>query len=74
MRVDLENIAPADIERRSMEIISEELASRGHDRELVETIHLPIGEEILAETPAEIAVSIAAQMIKIRALSRKEAR
>lgn len=60
--------------RRKAGIVREELASRGHDRELVETIHLPIGEEILAETPAEIAVSIAAQMIKVRALSRREAR
>lgn len=29
MKVELENITPADIEKRSMEIISDELASRG---------------------------------------------
>ena len=56
--------------RRKASIAREELVCRGHDRALVESIHLPIGENILAETPAEIAVSIAAQMIKVRAEMR----
>ena len=33
--------------------------------------HLPIGEDILAVTPAEIAVSIAAQLIRCRAELRR---
>ena len=39
---------------------------------LVDAIHLPIGEKILAVTPAEIAVSIAAEMIRCRAQRRPE--
>lgn len=53
--------------RRKAAIARDELVSRGHGRDLVDSIHLPIGEDILAVTPAEIAVSIAAQMIKVRA-------
>lgn len=40
------------------------------DRDL-ERITTPIGLEIGAETPAEIAISIAAQMIEVRAKVRK---
>ena len=36
-------------------------------------IHNPIGLPILAETPAEIAVSVAAEMILARARRRKDA-
>ena len=38
----------------------------------VERLHLPIGEDILAVTPAEIAISIAAQLIRCRAELRPE--
>ena len=40
------------------------------DRDL-ERITTPFGLEIGAETPAEIAISIAAQMIEVRAKVRK---
>ena len=40
------------------------------DRDL-ERITTPSGLEIGAETPAEIAISIAAQMIEVRAKVRK---
>ncbi|MGI6229777.1 MAG: XdhC family protein [Tractidigestivibacter sp.] len=44
------------------------LIERGIDEKWVnECIHLPIGEKILAVTPPEIAVSIAAEMIRCRA-------
>lgn len=43
------------------------LKERGVDPTWVDAIHLPIGEPILAVTPPEIAVSIAAQMIRCRA-------
>ncbi|MBQ3338978.1 MAG: XdhC family protein [Atopobiaceae bacterium] len=56
--------------RRKTAVVHEELARRGHEPELVASIHLPIGEDILAETPAEIAVSIAAQLIRVRAEMR----
>lgn len=43
------------------------LKERGIDPDWVDAIHLPIGEPILAVTPPEIAISIAAQMIRCRA-------
>lgn len=43
------------------------LEEHGISAELAESVHLPIGDDILAVTPAEIAVSIAAQMIRCRA-------
>ena len=44
-----------------------ELERRGFSREQIETIHLPIGLDIGGETPAEIAVSIAAELVQERA-------
>lgn len=43
------------------------LKERGVDPTWVDGIHLPIGDAILAVTPPEIAVSIAAEMIRCRA-------
>lgn len=43
------------------------LRERGVDEAWLDSVHLPIGEDILAVTPAEIAISIAAQMIRCRA-------
>lgn len=40
----------------------------GFTREEIENCHMPIGTAIGAETPAEIAVSIAGELIHIRAL------
>ena len=56
--------------RRKAAIAREELVHRGHDREAVDAIRLPIGEDIGAETPTEIALAIAAQMVRVRAESR----
>ena len=58
--------------RRKAAIAREELVGRGHDREAVDAICLPIGEDIGAETPAEFALAIAAQMVRVRAESRGE--
>ncbi len=44
------------------------LMERGHSEENISRIHSPIGLEIYAETPEEIAISIAAELIKHRAL------
>ena len=49
-----------------------ELIKRGIDEDWANGLHLPIGEDILAVTPAEIAISIAAQMIRCRAELRPE--
>ncbi|MBN1561594.1 XdhC family protein [candidate division KSB1 bacterium] len=42
------------------------LADRGVAKEIINRIHSPIGLNIAANTPAEIAVAIAAEMIAIR--------
>ena len=40
---------------------------RGHSKETLERAVSPIGLDIGGETPEEIAISIAAQMIAVRA-------
>jgi xanthine dehydrogenase accessory factor len=39
---------------------------KGINRELIRKVHAPIGLEIYADTPQEIAVSIMAEIIKER--------
>lgn len=53
--------------RKKAGFVRQALADAGIPKELAATVHLPIGEDILAVTPAEIAVSIAAQLIRCRA-------
>lgn len=52
--------------RRRIEAVYAELEEEGVPRESLERVHAPIGLEIGAQTPAEIAVSILAQMIARR--------
>lgn len=59
--------------RRKAALVRDRLVGRGVPRERADAIHLPIGEDILAVTPQEIAVSIAAQLIRCRA-ERRNAR
>ncbi len=42
----------------------------GHPQEAIALVHTPIGTPILAVTPEEIAVSIAGEMIQVRAQRR----
>lgn len=53
--------------RRKASFVREALEAAGIPADLAASVHLPIGEDILAVTPAEIAVSIAAQLIRCRA-------
>lgn len=53
--------------RNKIKVVTEKLMADGFSREEVEFCHMPIGTKIHAETPAEIAVSIAGELIKIRA-------
>jgi xanthine dehydrogenase accessory factor len=51
--------------RRSRETI-ERLAEKGYSPEELSRIHTPMGLDLSAETPAEIAVAIAAEIVRIR--------
>lgn len=51
---------------RKREMFRKRLASRGLDAEAIDRLHTPVGVDISAETPEEIAVSIAAQLIAVR--------
>lgn len=52
--------------RRKVRIIYEHLRADGVDEALIERVHSPIGLDIGSETPAEIAVSILAELIAVR--------
>jgi xanthine dehydrogenase accessory factor len=69
--------------RRKVRMVREQLVSEGFDRERVEALYAPVGVDIGAETPEEIAVSILAEMVAVRhdspalaamALDRKQRR
>ena len=49
----------------------EKLLSEGIDRDKLDKIHAPIGINISAETPEEIAISIAAEIILYKSLKEK---
>jgi xanthine dehydrogenase accessory factor len=53
--------------RAKIAAVSKKLRELGFSREEIDGIHTPIGIDIKADTPAEIAVSIAAELIMIRA-------
>lgn len=53
--------------RRKVKIIYDNLLKEGFSKAQIDRVYSPIGEEIGAETPEEIAVSIVAQLIKVRA-------
>ncbi len=53
--------------RTKRDLTFQALLDEGFVKEDLERIHSPIGLSIKAETPAEIAVSIAAELIRIRA-------
>lgn len=54
--------------RRKIQIISEKLLEDGFEEADIKRFFTPIGLEIYAQTPAEIAVSVAAELIRIRAV------
>lgn len=51
---------------RKIKTVFNNLAKDGVDKKQLEKVHSPIGLEIEAETPEEIAVSIAAEIISIK--------
>lgn len=52
---------------RKRELLFKSLEDEGFGREQLEQIRTPIGLDIAAETPEEIAISIVAELIKVRA-------
>jgi xanthine dehydrogenase accessory factor len=52
--------------RRRVQGLMEELTKDGLDEQWLRSIHSPIGLDLGAETPEEIAVSIVAEMIQVR--------
>ena len=57
--------------RKKTAAVNEKLRAAGIDEERLARVHAPIGLAIGAVTPQEIAVSIAAEMIAVRAVRRK---
>jgi xanthine dehydrogenase accessory factor len=53
--------------RRKRDAVYQELQQEGFPAEAFERVHSPIGLSIAAETPEEIAVSITAELIAVRA-------
>jgi len=53
--------------RTKRDLTFQALLDEGFTKADLERVHSPIGLSIKAETPAEIAVSIAAELIEIRA-------
>jgi xanthine dehydrogenase accessory factor len=52
--------------KKKVDTIFENLRSKGISDESLKNVHAPIGLDISAETPEEIAVSILAEIIKMR--------
>ncbi len=51
---------------RKAKLLREQAVSDGFDKARVDALHAPIGLRIAAETPAEIAVSILAEIVAVR--------
>ena len=60
------------ISRKKRAILVEKLIRDGFDENDISRIHNPIGLDIGSETPEEIAISIAAEMIAVRAAGGPE--
>ncbi len=52
--------------RRKVRLLTEQVLADGFDRAKVESVHAPIGLEIGAETPEELAVSIVGELVAVR--------
>lgn len=59
--------------RKKTAIVEGRLRDAGISEDKISTVHAPIGLDIKAVTPEEIAVSIAGEMIMVRAMEREKA-
>ena len=53
--------------RRKIAVLYKDMIEKGIKKELLDRVYAPIGLHIHSETPAEIAISILAELIKVRA-------
>ncbi|WP_051822223.1 XdhC family aldehyde oxidoreductase maturation factor [Desulfonatronum thiodismutans] len=60
--------------RRKRDAIYAALRGQGFSQDDLSGVHCPIGLDINAQTPAEIALSIVAELVKIRAIARSSAK
>ncbi|MGZ3429746.1 MAG: XdhC family protein, partial [Polyangia bacterium] len=58
--------------RRKIEMFKQRLSARGIDAERFARLRAPIGLDIGAETPEEIAIAIVAELIQTRAARRPQ--
>ena len=58
--------------RRRVAIVMKQLAEAGYPKERLEAVYSPIGLRIGAVTPAEISVSILAEIIQVKRVDRAE--
>jgi xanthine dehydrogenase accessory factor len=54
--------------RKKLNTLADKLMADGITKEKIDSCYSPIGLEIYAETPAEIAISVAGELISIRAV------
>jgi xanthine dehydrogenase accessory factor len=52
--------------RRKRDLIYKEVMGHGFSREELERVFSPIGTDIGAETPEELAISIVGELVKVR--------
>ena len=52
--------------KKKIQILYQDLLMKGVPKEILDKVHAPIGLDINSETPEEIAVSIVAELIKVR--------
>ena len=57
--------------RRKVGMVKQLLSDSGVPQEVIDSVHTPIGLDIGAETPEEIAVSIMAEIIEVKNRTRK---
>ncbi len=57
--------------RRKVGLVKQMLADNGIPRDVIDSVHTPIGLDIGAETPEEIAVAILAEIIEVKNKTRK---
>ncbi|TEB04528.1 putative xanthine dehydrogenase subunit A [Pelotomaculum schinkii] len=50
--------------RRKINIVRQQLLEEGIDAEKLEQVHMPVGLDVGAQTPGEVAVSIAAELLR----------